>query len=175
PPTRKLLTLIFALVGKDEATELWFDHYPGDRQLRMFYRVGGQLFEMVPPPAHIWPELLSALLRDARLEPRPRRSLREWIGGLSSFPQSPTGGTLPVRFGGVSIEFGILFFRGRSGEHIWVEKTTPVSLKSAVEQFFREKYRKDRPAPLAEFSGSDSAPPSPPSTGPGLEGSPQEK
>ncbi|HJZ93922.1 MAG TPA: hypothetical protein VKE40_23815, partial [Gemmataceae bacterium] len=47
PPTRKLLTLIFALVGKDEATELWFDHYPGDRQLRMFYRVGGQLFEMV--------------------------------------------------------------------------------------------------------------------------------
>jgi hypothetical protein len=158
-PTPKLLTLVFAMVGKEEATELWFDHYPEDRQLRMFYRVGGQLFEMVPPPAHIWPELFSVLLRNARLEPRPRRSWREWIRGVTAFPQSPTGGTLPVRFGGVPVDFGILFFRGRTGEHIWVEKTTPVPIKAAAERFFREKYRKDWPAPLVEFPGSKSDPP----------------
>lgn len=153
PPTRKLLTLVFAMVGKDDATELWFDHYPEDRQLRMFYRVSGQLYELVPPPAHIWPEVLAVLLRDARLEPHPRRSWREWVRGVTAFPQTPTGGTLPVHFGGVPIDFGILFFRGRTGEHIWVEKTTPVPIKAAAEQFLHEKRRKHGSDSLTEFPG----------------------
>ncbi|HKB01826.1 MAG TPA: hypothetical protein VKD90_06380 [Gemmataceae bacterium] len=142
PMTRKLLTLLFAMVGKDDATELWFDYYPEPPQLRTFYRVGGQLHELVPPPAHIWPELLSILLREARLEPRLRRSWREWIRGVTAFPQIPAGGTLAVRFDGAPIDFGVLFFRGRSGEHIWVEKTTPVSVKAAAERFFLQWYRR---------------------------------
>jgi hypothetical protein len=158
PPVHKLLTLVFAMVGKDEATELWFDFYPDLRQLRAFYRVGGQLFELVPPPAHIWPELLSILLHEARLEPRPRRTWREWFRGVTAFPQSPTGGTLPVRFDGTPIDFGILFFRGRSGEHIWVEKTTPVSVKAASERFFQQRCRTAGSDSFVEFPGSNSGP-----------------
>src|SRR5262249_37365873 len=58
PPVQKLVALVFAMVGKDRATWLRFDHYPTDDYTRMWSFPGGEVLEMVPPPAHLWPDLL---------------------------------------------------------------------------------------------------------------------
>ena len=120
-PVDKLLTLVFALVGRDRAAWLRFDHYPEPPAVQLWYCVDGVPYEMVPPPAELWPELVRILWRNARLAPPDRRPWwRRWR--QIDFPDRPVFGVLPVRYGDTVVEFDALFFRGRAGEHVCVER-----------------------------------------------------
>jgi hypothetical protein len=45
---------------------------------------------------------------------------------------------LPVAFAKTKVEFDILFFRGRTGEHIWVELPSGAGASAAAKEFFTE-------------------------------------
>jgi hypothetical protein len=132
PPVRKLLALVFAMVGKDRARELRFDYHAGPPEARMWYCVTGVAHEMVPPPAILWPEVFWVFWRETRFGPsdRPRwwQRRRRW----PSFPDRPVAGTLTVQFGNVPLDFDILFFRGPTGEHIQLQKTSPLDVSQSV-------------------------------------------
>ena len=101
------------------------------------YWVKDELLEMVPPPAEIWPEVIRILGKDTQPATASRRS---WLAGLRReppFPPFPVGGKLPVQFGKATVEFDILFFRGRTGEHIWVEQSSRADVSAAAAEFFR--------------------------------------
>src|SRR5688572_24684695 len=89
PPAEKLLTLVFALVGKDKADQLVFDHSLVEPSVRMCCRVDGKLWEMVPPPVHVWPAIVRCLRRNSRLIPRRLSNLFR----RGRFPDFPAGGT----------------------------------------------------------------------------------
>jgi type IV pilus assembly protein PilB len=137
PPVGKLIALVFAMVGKDRATELRFDHHKDPAECRMWYRVEGAMYEMVPPPTHIWPDLFGRLWSATRLDPADRppwwRRLRR-----PAFPETPARGTLTVRFGNVPVEFDILFFRGRAGEHIQLHLTRPLDVSNVSCEFMSQ-------------------------------------
>jgi hypothetical protein len=140
PPIEKLLTLVFALVGRDRATSLRLDNHPGPLGIQMWYWLDGY-YEMVPPPPELWPELVRILWRNARLSPTDRGPWwRRWR--RIEFPAGPVFGVLPVSYGGAVAEFDILFFRGPSGEHIWMERRDADDLSAVSADFLRQRLRR---------------------------------
>jgi hypothetical protein len=135
PPAEKLLTLVFALVGKDKADQLVLDHSLIEPAVRMSYRVDGKLWELVPPPVHVWPAIVRCLKRNSRLIPRRLSNLFR----RGAFPDFPAGGTLPVRYGDETCKFDILFFRGRTAQHIWVEKLDAFDVSQISAEFMRRR------------------------------------
>jgi hypothetical protein len=145
-PTQKLLTLVLAIFGKDKGNELRFDHRLKPRELRLFYWVRDELFEMVPPPTHIWPELFRILLKESKPAAGQKRPKSGGLRAKPTFPDFPYAGTLEVRYGGKPVTFDILFFRGRSGEHIWIEKNTPVDVSAAAADFLSQTHKNRKPS-----------------------------
>lgn len=142
PPVRKLLTLVFAMVGKDRATELQFDYHPDPPNARTWYCVAGVPYEMVPPPSHVWPEVFRLLWRETRFDSPDRPSWWQRLGRRSTFPENPATGRLTVHFGNVPMDFDILFFRGRSGEHILLQPTSVLDVTDGVTEFLSRCVRK---------------------------------
>jgi hypothetical protein len=134
-PTEKLLTLVFAFVGRDKASELRFDYRPDDPSLRLWYWVGSELSEIAPPPAHIWSEVLGILLKDAEPSAGQIRPKAKGLRKKLAFPTFPFAGKLSVRFGKKTVAFDILFFRGRTGEHIWIERDSKLDVSAAANEF----------------------------------------
>lgn len=134
----KLLPLVFAVCARDRASWLRLDHRPGSPGVRMSYCVPPAVHEMVPPPEHLWRDLVRTFLRHARLPKAGRPTWWQRVRGSVPFPAGPVFGVLPVQFGEVVHELDILFFRGPTGEHIWVEarQTLP-----AVDEFLRRGAR----------------------------------
>ena len=143
PPGEKLLTLVFALVGRDRAAWLRLDYHADPPDTQLWYCADGQPYEMVPPPGEVWPDLFRILWRDTRLPPADR--LPWWRRGRRriDFPDRPVFGVLPVRYGDVVVDFDILFFRGRAGEHVWMERPRPADVVTVSTEFLRR--RLDRP------------------------------
>jgi hypothetical protein len=135
PPVRKLLALVFAMVAKDRATELRFDFRPEPPDARMWYCVASVPYEMVPPPAHLWPEVFRILWRETRLNSPDRPRWWRRLGRRPTFPVNPASGNLTVHFGNVPMNFEILFFRGPTGEHIQLQKTSPLDVSPSVTEF----------------------------------------
>jgi hypothetical protein len=138
PPVEKLLTLVFALVGRDRAVWLRLDFRPATPSVCMWYCADGVPYEMVPPPGELWPEMFHVLWRDTRLSPpdRPawwRRRRRLECPGL------PVFGVLPVRYGNLVVDFDILFFRGRTGEHVWIERQSPADVVTSSTDLLRRR------------------------------------
>jgi hypothetical protein len=52
-----------------------------------------------------------------------------------AFPTAPAGGTLTVHFGNVPVVFDILFYRGRSGDHIQLRRTRPPDVSRPASEF----------------------------------------
>jgi len=118
PPAGKLLNLVFAMVGKDGATELRFGYHSDPPQARMWYVVAGAVYELVPPPAHLWPDLFGLLWRQTRLRRSDRPGWWHRLHRGLAFPETPTRGTLTIGFGAVPVVFDILFYRGVSRQYI---------------------------------------------------------
>jgi hypothetical protein len=138
PPVEKLLTLVFALAGRDRAAWLRLDHQPAAQDALMWYCVDGVPYEMVPPPGELWPDLFHFLWRNTQLPPscrapwwRRRRRIE--------FPDRPVFGVLPVRYGDTVVEFDALFFRGRTGEHVWIERQSPSDVVAVSTDFLRRR------------------------------------
>ena len=152
PPVRKLLTLAFAMVGKDRATELRFDFRPDPPDARMWYCVAGVPYEMVPPPAHIWPDLFRILWRETRFDSPDRPLWWRRFGRRPTFPVNPASGRLTVHFGNVQKNFNILFFRGRAGEHILLQTTSIFDVTDgASELISRHMRRHEGPDEMIEL------------------------
>jgi hypothetical protein len=142
PPVRKVLTLVFALVGKDRAAELRFDYRPDPPDARMSYCVAGVPQEMVPPPSHLWPEVFRVLWRETCFDSPDRPSWWQRLGRRPTFPVNPAAGSLTVHFGNVPMDFDILFFRGRTGQHILLQPTGVPDVSECVTEFFSRCIRK---------------------------------
>jgi len=143
PPVEKLLTLVFAMVGKDRATWLRLDYEPDppDDRVRMWYCVDARPWEMVPPPGHVWQDLFRLLWRSTRLSPADRGPWwRRWR--RVEFPPGPVFGVLPVRYGDAVVEFDITFFRGRTGRHVWAERPRPADVVTVSADFLRRRLRR---------------------------------
>jgi hypothetical protein len=126
------------MAAKEKASELRFDFRQDHPVLRLLYWVEDQLFEMVPPPAHIWPELVRIMLKNRK---PPSEEGRTWWGLFRrghAFPDFPLAGTLPVRFGNTNVEFDVLLFRGRTGEHIWLEKEQDPDVSLFATEFLQK-------------------------------------
>src|SRR5436305_11160459 len=92
PPVVKLLTLVFALVGRDRAAWLRLDHQPQSPNVYMWYCVGGLPYEMVPPPGELWANIFHFLWRNTRLTPADRLPWwRRWRRRID-FPGQPVFG-----------------------------------------------------------------------------------
>ncbi len=118
----ELLTIVFAIIAHEKASELRFDYRPESNELRLWYWVRDELCEMVPPPPSTWPGLVRFLLKETKPATHQLHSKSKGIGSKQTFPDFPLAGVLPVRIGRKVSNFDILFFRGRTGEHIWIEK-----------------------------------------------------
>lgn len=136
--TEKLLTLVFAIVGRDKASELRFDYRTDEPSIRALYWVGDELAELVPPPAHLWPEIVQILLKDTEPGAGQKKPKATGVRRKLPFPDFPFAGKLPVQFAGKEIPFDILFFRGRTGEHIWVESDSKFDASQPAAEFFRQ-------------------------------------
>jgi hypothetical protein len=101
PPHRKVLLLVLLLALKDHATEFHFEPWrseepdDGEMGLRMFYKVDGQLLELVPPPACLASPLFRDLEDVSGLN-TPRRRIADLLRRLASMidgePRPPRRG-----------------------------------------------------------------------------------
>jgi hypothetical protein len=140
PPVEKLLTLVFALVGRDRATWVRLDYRPQSPNVYLWYCVDDRPYEMVPPPGELWPGIFHFLWRNTRLAPADRPPWwRRWR--RIDFPARPVFGVLPVRYGELVTDFDMLFFRGRSGEHVWMERHHSADVSAVSEDFLRRRLR----------------------------------
>ena len=147
PPVQKLLTLVFAMVGRDRATELRFDFRPDPPDARMWYCVTGIPYEMVPPPAQLWPEVFKILWRETRFDSPGQPRWWQRLGRRPTFPECPAAGTMTVQFGNIPMNFDNLFFRGRIGEHVQLRNTSQVDVSQAMTEFLSRALKRtpDRP------------------------------
>jgi hypothetical protein len=140
PPVGKLLTLVFAMLGKDRGNWLRLDYHPDPPDVRMWYSVPTEVREMVPPPAHLWPDLYHTLWGHARLRRADRLSWWKRVRRKADFPFQLMVGVLPVRYGQSTCDFGITFFRGRTGQHIEIETQFPPGVSAVAHDFLRRRY-----------------------------------
>jgi len=139
PPVEKLLTLVFALVGRDRAAWVRLDYCPNPLDTQLWYCVDGELYAMVPPPGELWPDLFRILWRNTRLPAADRPPW--WRRRRIDFPARPVFGVLPVGYGDVVTEFDVLFFRGPTGEHAWIDAPRPFDPGRVCEDFLRRRMR----------------------------------
>ena len=88
-PAVKLANLILLRALKDKASDIHIE--PGDKKLRVRYRVDGQMYEVMTPPKTILPALTSRLKILAKLDIAER--------------YSPQDGKFQIRYQGRSIDF----------------------------------------------------------------------
>lgn len=137
-PTDRLLTLVLAIAGRDKASEIRFDYRKDLLALRVWYWVRDELLELAPPPAWAWSALLQILLKETKTSVAKKRPSLNGMRRRPSFPNFPLAGKLRVRFGEQTIEFDVLFFRGRTGEHIWIERESNVDVSAYCKDFFKQ-------------------------------------
>jgi hypothetical protein len=148
-PTEKLLALVFAIAAKDRASEVRFDYRQHPSELRLWYWVEDRLVETVRPPTHIWPGLVRIILKNRNPASEEGRTWWGLFRRGHAFPDFPLAGSLPVRFGNTTVEFDVLLFRGRTGEHIWLEKEPDPDVSLFATEFLQKWH-------LRRGSGPDS-------------------
>ena len=67
----KLLNLVLLQAIKDRASDIHFE--PFENEFKMRYRIDGVLYEMVPPPKHLGPAIISRVKVMAKLDIAERR------------------------------------------------------------------------------------------------------
>jgi hypothetical protein len=137
PEAEWLLALLFAMAGRDRAAWFRLDYYPDTSTGRMWSYVPPDVIELVPPPAHVWRPLYHAAWRHTRLPKADRLSWWRRARQNAPFPDRPLVGVLPVQCGGSVYPIDILFFRGRTGQHIWVEPRGSLALPAVADAFLR--------------------------------------
>jgi type IV pilus assembly protein PilB len=70
-PVRKLVNMVMLLAIKDKASDIHFE--PFEDEFKMRYRCDGTLYEMVPPPRHLAPEVADRIKVMANLDSAERR------------------------------------------------------------------------------------------------------
>ena len=137
PPTEKLITLVFALVGKDKADQVEFDN--------SLVKPAYECATAWTGSSANWFAAGSCLARDRAIFAAEfatdSAAIIELVPGRGRFPDFPAGGTLPVRYGDITCKFDILFFRGRTAQHIWVEKLDAVDVSQISAEFLRRHVR----------------------------------
>jgi hypothetical protein len=153
-PIEQLLTLVLAAGARLGVVEFRFDYYRARRATGMWWRLGDEMQELLPPPAEQGPELMRLLLSGATLDLRRLPTVAQRVDFWKRYQEEcPVFGTYPIRFGGVMIEFDFVYFLGQSGEHICLTKTTPMSLRHPAEWFFEQWTAAGRDAaPTAVFA-----------------------
>jgi hypothetical protein len=149
PPARKLITMLVAMAGRDLASSLRFDCYPETR-IDVWYFLAGVPYQLVPPPCSVWPFVVRELRRHTTFAPPDRPPWWQRFRRPGDFPPTPVGGQLAIRLADTVARPGVLFFRGRTGEHVEVETTDP-HLRAGSRWFGGEWRRRRRDEWLIEF------------------------
>ncbi len=118
----KLVNMILLIAIRDGAEEVRFE--PADSEVRVTQVIGGKSVEMVPPPPHLWEEMLARLETMAGLDPMKWDELRE--------------GKCGVRVGGHNIKLTISSTAGTHGPVVTISIAIP-SKSSGPERARSEK------------------------------------
>jgi type IV pilus assembly protein PilB len=70
-PVRKLVNMVMLLAIKDKASDIHFEPFEDEYKLR--YRCDGTLYELVPPPRHLGPEIADRIKVMANLDTAEHR------------------------------------------------------------------------------------------------------
>ena len=142
PPVEKLLTMVFGMIGADRADWIRFDFRPQPRAVWMWFLAQGTYYQMVSPPAGIWPDLVRTLWQNTRFSSAPRRRWWDRWRADVPFPELPAWGAVPIHFQSGTVPLDILFFRGLTCEHIWIDMPRSVDLVTPSRWFF-EQWREE--------------------------------
>ncbi len=96
---KRLLNLVLLQAIKDKASDVHFE--PFEEEFKMRYRIDGVLYEMVPPPKHLAPAIVSRVKVMANLDIAERRLPQDGRIELtvSSSPVDLRVSVLPTMFG----------------------------------------------------------------------------
>jgi hypothetical protein len=108
----------------------------------MWYVVAGVPYELLPPPGHLWPELFRLLWRETRFRSGERPRWWHCLRRTPTFPETPAGGTLTVRFGNLPVDFEALFFRGPFRQYIELTRTGRLEVSALSAEFISQCLRR---------------------------------
>jgi hypothetical protein len=121
-PVRKLLVMVLFMGIRDRATAIRFRR--GKELVWLTYEVDGTWYDMVPPPTHFWPDLLTEVRGAARLI-RPDRG--GWWDRTRS--DDPEAGWLTFRVAGQDQLYRVQL----NADELWLDPFgEPVSSEAAV-------------------------------------------
>jgi hypothetical protein len=98
-PIRRLLILVLLMAMRDKADQIRFNYAPD--LLSLWYRVDGTWYELVPPPAMIWPGIVAEFRQMSRLvSPELGTGWRSAVRRLIARPAGLAAGWLTFRLHG---------------------------------------------------------------------------
>jgi type IV pilus assembly protein PilB len=109
PPVRKLINMVFLLAIRDHASDIHFE--PFEEEFKMRYRCDGTLYEMVPPPRHLAPEIADRIKVMANLDIAERRG--------------PQHGRIDLNVGGNPVPMRVSVLPTMFGENIAIRVLDP--------------------------------------------------
>lgn len=101
-PIRKLLNMVMLLAIKDQASDIHFEPFEDEFKIRV--RADGVLYEMVPPPRHLAPAIVSRIKVMANLDIAERRL--------------PQDGRIELNVGGNSVDLRVSVLPTMFGESV---------------------------------------------------------
>jgi hypothetical protein len=157
PPHRKVFLLVLLLALKDRATEVHFEPWRseeadgGETGLRMFYKVDGQLLELVPPPACLAGPLFRDL-KDLSGLNAPRyligdllRRLAGWIDGQ---PRPPLRGQFRLSLSHGHADTEVMVYDSELGERYFLKLSpTPEAATDAMRRLSGIQFERRRRKP----------------------------
>jgi hypothetical protein len=152
PAVRKLLHMIFLMTIRDGSRQIAFqDSQDG---IRLHCLAGSDWHEFVPPPQHLWPQLVNEVRRHSRLIRPPRglvERLRSWFQKCTSVPEV---GWLVYQFDNYRLEIAVILNPHPSCEEIRLSILTPAMKAQAVASSILESvFNKDGLFEFGDWAG----------------------
>ena len=145
PPHRKLLLLLLLFALKNRATEVSLEPWvtePEGYGLRLFYEVGGQLHELVPPPQHLAEKItreIKAVAGFYSMRHRLAFLLRRLANMLDAQAEQSSQSTFQMVGGDDKIDISAHVYSSEMGDRVFLRLSDcPVSLAERAQDAMRE-------------------------------------
>jgi hypothetical protein len=157
-PAERLVSLVILLTLKDDADQ--FSFLLGPDEIRMYYRIAGIWHEMVPPPAHLRPEILGVTRSLAELPVEPHRAKQSWLSRLMGRPAQRRlrveSGRIIFRVKSIIIDGWMKVLPAEDRERLLVELRSVRAARKAAAAALERILRSDiPPEPLPLFNLDD--------------------
>lgn len=149
-PVRKFLLMVLLMGSRDRADRIEFRYEPD--WLRLWYRVDGAWYELVPPPRSVCPQVLAEVRRSSRLvTPERGTGWRARVGGLLARPGGPAAGWMTLRVRGREVLYAVRLDPSPERGVVVFEPVGPVLDPGDAEGVLAEMWPRDADGPYIEF------------------------